>query len=298
MASAGTAQEIASILSDADRHFGKSEYREAEAEYKRVLDTDPRLQHALVGVAKCRIALGRPQEALAPLNQVLALNPDDREARRELGHAFATGNIFPRAEQILKTLVDNNPDDTESSYYLGCLMYQNGYYGAALMYLERSHDRKVADPVRQVKTEVYRAVCLSRMGRNHEAESAFRKLALQPGARAEPDMLLVYAELLYETGRTELALQRVDEALVGNGSLAMGYFWRARLLLHLNRLPEAAAAAERSINLIPQLPYSRNLLMRIYQALGRPADAALQADWLRQYEERLTQVPAANENPR
>jgi tetratricopeptide (TPR) repeat protein len=172
-------------------------------------------------------------------------------------------------------------------------MYQNGYYGAALTYLERSRDSQAVDPVRQVKTDVYHAVCLSRVGRTHEAEAALRDLAAKPPARHEPDLLLVYAELLYETGRSDLALQQADESLRVNPSLAMAHFWRARILFHLKRLPEAAAAAERSVELIPQLPYPHSLLVRIYQAQGRQAEAARQADWLRQYEDRMSPNPGA-----
>jgi tetratricopeptide (TPR) repeat protein len=291
--STALADDTVSLLRVADLHFAKAEYREAEGGYRQVLATEPQLYNALIGVARCRTALGHPQEALPFLNQALAGKPGDRDARRELGHAFTTGNLFPRAEQILNELIGTDSNDRESLYYLAVLMYQNGYYGAALSYLDRSNDPKVADPLRQLKTRVYRAVCLSRVGRNQEAEAAFQKLALEPDARKEPDLLLVYAELLYETGRPEQGLKQVDEALRVNPSLAMGYFWRARLLLHLKRLPEAAAAAERSIELIPQLPFPRSLLVRIYQALGRPADAARQADWLRQYEERLAQGPSA-----
>lgn len=283
-------EDAASLLNAADRLLATGEFQEAESRYREAMGTEPRLDRALIGLARCRMALGHPQEALPFLNQVLARNPGDRGARRELGHAFAAGNIFPRAEQILRELIETDPNDRESFFYLGSLMYQAAYYNAALLYLNRSSETN-ADAVRQMKTEVYRTVCLSRVGRNQEAEAAFQKLSVEPGARKEPDLLLVYAELLDETGRPEQGLKQVDDALRLNPSLAMGYFWRARLLLHLKRLPEAAAAAERSVELLPQLPFPRNLLVRIYQSLGRPADAVRQADWLRLYEERMTQSP-------
>jgi tetratricopeptide (TPR) repeat protein len=281
------------LLREAGAHYLKGEYPEAEQTYRRILAAEPQSDAALLGVAKCRTAAGRPQEAVPFLNQILARRPGDRDGRRELGHAYTAGNVFPQAERILRELVDSDSADKESLYYLGALMYQNGYYGAALTFLDGSRDPGGGDPVRQMKTEVYRAVCLSRVGRTQEAEAALRDLAIQPGARHEPDLLLVYAELLYETGRPEIALRQADEALRVNPSLAMAHFWRARILFHLKRLPEAAAAAEHSVELIPELPYPRSLLVRIYQAQGRPADALRQADWLRRYEDRMTQGPGA-----
>jgi len=291
--STARAIDATAALRDASVHYLKGEFPEAETGYRQVLAADPQSNAALLGMAKCRIAAGRPREALPFLEQILIPKPGDRDARRELGHAYATGNAFPQAEQIFKELVESDPSDKESLYYLGCLMYQNGYYGAALTYLDRSRDSQVGDPVRQVKTDVYRAVCLSRVGRTAEAEVALRELAIKPGARNEPDLLLVYAELLYETGRPELALKQADESLRVNPSLAMAHFWRARILFHLKRLPEAAAAAERSIELIPQLPFPRSLLVRIYLAQGRQNDAARQADWLRRYEDGMSQSPGA-----
>jgi tetratricopeptide (TPR) repeat protein len=285
---AGAAEDTALLLRNAAVRYSKGEYAEAEKAYRQVLAAEPQSDLALLGAAKCRTALGHPREALPFLDQILSRKPGDRDARREFGHAYASGNAFPQAEQIFKELVDSEPADKESLYYLGCLMYQNGYYGAALSYLERSRDSRAADPVRQVKTEVYHAVCLSRVGKTQDAEKALRELAGRAPARHEPDLLLVYAELLYETGRPDLALQQVDESLRVNPSLAMGHFWRARILFHLKRLPEAATAAERSVALIPQLPYPHSLLVRIYQAQGRAADAAHHADWLRQYEERMS----------
>ena len=67
----------------------------------------------------------------------------------------------------------------------------------------------------------------------------------------------------------------------------MAHFWRARLLLQLHRPNEAAAAAEQSVRLLPNLPVAHNLLLRIYQMQGRTKEAAEQAEWLRDYQRRL-----------
>src|SRR6185437_13362931 len=94
-------------------------------------------------------------------------------------------------------------------------------------------------------------------------------------------------ELLYDTGRSEEALKRVDELIAGSPKLPMAYVWRAKVLLRLNRIGEAASAAEESIRLLPDLPVAHNLLIRIYQLQGRTAEAAQQAQWVRDYERRM-----------
>jgi hypothetical protein len=63
--------------------------------------------------------------------------------------------------------------------------------------------------------------------------------------------------------------------------------WRARALLALHRADEACRAAEQSMRLQPDLPAAHNLLVRIYQMQGRTREAAQQAQWLRDYQQRM-----------
>jgi hypothetical protein len=46
----------------------------------------------------------------------------------------------------------------------------------------------------------------------------------------------------------------------------------------------AIREAQRAVELAPDLPYARNLLLRLYRAQGRDREAAGQAEWLRHYE--------------
>jgi tetratricopeptide (TPR) repeat protein len=129
------------------------------------------------------------------------------------------------------------------------------------------------------------------MGRTQEAEVAMTRLSNDPAAEKDPDLLLVFAQLLYETQRSEMALQRVEQALRVRPDLAMGYFWKGKVLYRLGRLEEAARAAEQSTRMLPQLPYPRSLLVKIYQGLGRNEEALGQAEWLRNYEDRMIVSP-------
>lgn len=284
-------EDSSALLREADSQFQNRLFQQASDTYRRALTLQPPPYEALPGFAKSQIALGRPQNALPALREALQIRPDDRNARRILAEALSALRQFAEAESILEQLTSTDPRDRESWFDLGSLMYDYGYYNRALIVLEKSAGDDRADPSRQIKTEIYRAICLSHLGRTKEAEAAFEALSKRPEARGDPDLLLVYAELLYETGRPEAALVQVNEALAGNQQQVMGYVWQARILLHLRRLPEAAAAAERAVALVPQLPFARALLVRIYRAQGRSAEAASEAEWLRQYEDRQ---PAPN----
>jgi tetratricopeptide (TPR) repeat protein len=241
-------------------------------------------QPSPLDTAKSLVSSGRPGEAVPYLNQALATNPRDREAQRTMARALLDLYQFLPAQELLEKLTRTDPNDGESWYYLGLLMYRNGYYGAALPALEKSLATRPDNP----KARVYRAVCLSKLARAKEAEAAFLDLSENSEAVKDPDFLLVYAELLFETGRAEASLRQVDRALASLPGSPIGYFWRGRILLHLNRVDDAAKAAEHSVNLAPQLPFARNLLVQIYRKQGRTADAAQQANWLREYEARMT----------
>src|SRR5579863_1281661 len=234
-------------------------------------------------IGKLLITQGRFRDAISYLQRALQANPNDREALRAMAHALTELNQFFQAEKMLRSLVESDTKDGESWYYLGLLLYRNGYFGTALGALEHA---LIAQPD-NLRARIYRAVSLAKVGRAQEAMTAFRKLASEPAAAQDPDCLVVYAELLYTTGQPELALEQLDKAVAATPQAPIAHFWRARVLLHLGRVADAGQAAERSVQLAPQLPFARNLLVQIYRQQGRSQDAAKQADWLREYEDRL-----------
>lgn len=284
----GDDDQARAALVAADFQYRLGSFAEAEESYRQVLSASPDSQEALVGVGKCLVALGRPREAVPVLMEAVNREPGDREAMHHLAHALVDLNQFVPAEHLLKILQLGDPNDKEAWYYLGVLMYQNGYYGSALQDLEKSSDPASADQARNLKTAIDRAVSLEKLGRTQEAEASLTSLLSNPAAREDPDLLLTLAELLYDTNRLEGALQRSDEAVKARPDLAMGYFWRAKVLFRLGRVGGAAEAAERAVRLSPQLPFPRSLLVKIYQAEGRTEDAARQADWLREYQDRIS----------
>jgi tetratricopeptide (TPR) repeat protein len=137
------------------------------------------------------------------------------------------------------------------------------------------------------KVQIYRAICLEKLGRPREAEAAMEALSGSAEARHDVDLQLAFVELLDETGRSEEALKRIDEVIAAVPKAPMAYFWRAKVLLQLHRIDEAASAAEESIRLLPDPPVAHNLLIRIYQLQGRNTEAAKQAEWLRDYQRRI-----------
>jgi predicted Zn-dependent protease len=118
-------------------------------------------------------------------------------------------------------------------------------------------------------------------------QEARQLLASQPPLN-DVDLTITFAEILYERGSLDEALVLVEEAVRFAPKHPIPELWRARLLLRLERIEDAVAAAERSVQLSPELPFAHDLLVRLYRLQGRDKEARREADSLREFEQRKT----------
>lgn len=176
--------------------------------------------------------------------------------------------------------------EADTRFSEGQGLYQNGNYGGAVNALDAA--LKLAPRAAWArKAQVYRAVCLEKLARFAEAEAAMQSVSEYPESKTDLDLQLAFVELLYEGGRSEDALKKVDAVIADVPKAPAAYFWRAKILLQLQRVEEASKAAEQAVQLQKDAPAPHNLLIRIYQMQGRTAEAAQQAEWMRQYERRV-----------
>ena len=232
------------------------------------------------------------------LARALARKGNIRSAREMLQGIPANDPQYPAAQRLLADLESNqvqpeatakagaNASGADTRFRDGQALYQDGNYGGALNALDEAL-RLAPQADWAAKAQIYRAISLEKLSRSSEAEAAMQTLSARPGAQEDVDLQLAYVELLYDSGRSEEALNRVDHFIAAVPKAPMAYFWRAKVLLQLHRTNEAASAAEESIRLLPENPAAHNLLIRIYQTQGRTAEAAQQAEWVRDYERRV-----------
>ena len=235
------------------------------------------------------------------LGRSLAEKGDYPSAREILTAIPRDDRQFDAAQRLLAEIAAKEPGhgetqpesganheaaDAQAQFLDGQVRFQSGQYGAALKTFEQAL-QLTQKAEWTTKAQIYRAISLEKLGRTTEAEKAMQALSQQPEARENVDLQLSFVELLYETGRAEEALKRVDEVIARVPNTPIAQFWRAKVLLELNRTGEAGSAAEESIRLLPELPEAHNLLLKIYQKQGRTKEAAQQAEWLRDYERRM-----------
>jgi predicted CXXCH cytochrome family protein len=253
----------------------------AVADFRAALKLDPAVQ-AQYFLALALERKGEHAEARQVIASIPRGDPQYEPAQRLLAEIESTAAAQPAAPGSSTT-----PDNQAEKQFLDArVQYQNQAYGAALDELEKAlQSAPQASWAAQARR--YRAVCLEKLGRAAEAEPAMQALAGSSEARQDVDFQLAYLELLSDSSRFAEALKRVDDLIAAVPNAAMAYFWRAKLLLQLERVGEAATAAEQSVRLLPNLAAAHNLLLRIYQRQGRTKEAAEQAEWLRDYQRRL-----------
>jgi tetratricopeptide (TPR) repeat protein len=138
-----------------------------------------------------------------------------------------------------------------------------------------------------IQAQTMYAISLAKVGRSAEAEISCRRILDRSSGSLDLDLALTYVELLDDAGQTTAAFPYVDRVIQERPQDPMAHFWRSRLLLHSERLADAAVEAERSVTDAPNLPFARNLLVQIYRRQGRLEEAQRQAAWLRDYNDRL-----------
>jgi tetratricopeptide (TPR) repeat protein len=275
-----------STRADADALFQAGNYQEAGEIYLSLLRASPRDPVLLDSMGQTLLRMHQYRTAIAFFQQEIKLDPANYAAGRSLALTLQEGGDPEEARRLLTKLTTADPSDPENWFLLGTLNYQTGYYPAAIEQLDRALKLglKGGTPSYRNRAEVARAVSLVESGHAPEAREALPKLLALPENAANLDLLLGYAQLLYEEARYTDATKYVDLAVEVNPANGSAHFWRARILQQQDQIPLAIEEAERARELEPDSPAPRSLLVRLYQKSGRTTDASREADWLRERE--------------
>jgi tetratricopeptide (TPR) repeat protein len=272
---------------EADNLFASGRYEQAASAYVQLLQTSPNDLGLLERAGDSYLGQNQPALAIPFFKRALALSPNDLEAARQLAAAFSAVQEFGEAQSLLAHVAQLDPADAGTWFRLGVLMYLRGSYPAAVEDLDRALTLGFAgrDSAQyQNRAEVVRAVAHVEMGRMEEAAKELPKLMARPENAGDLTLRFSWVQLLYEAGRYDEAIQQVNVALAAHPDNASGHFWRALILHQQQQIPEAIAEAEKARDLSPDSLGPRSLLVRLYQKVGRTADAGREAEWLRAHE--------------
>jgi Flp pilus assembly protein TadD len=189
--------------------YNKGDRTQAEAEWRRVIELNPKLApvHAILGVLLNET--GRKAEAEASYRRAIELDPKLAPAYINLGLLLADTGRIAEAEATFRRAIEMNPKDAMGYTFLGVLLDQTG--------------------------------------RKEEAETALRRaIELDPKlAQAHSNLGI----LLRETGRIAEAETVYRRAIELDPKLAAAHFNIACLFAQTNRKTDALVSLKRAIDL-------------------------------------------------
>lgn len=116
-----TAQTVRSHVGEGNRVYGKGRYTDAEVEYKKALEKNPKSKEAQFNLGNSYYKQQRFDEAMREYSNTGAImkSPDERAvAYYNLGNSFYSSNKFQEAIDAYRRSLKLNPNDDDTRYNL------------------------------------------------------------------------------------------------------------------------------------------------------------------------------------
>jgi protein O-GlcNAc transferase len=243
---------------------------EAEAAYRRILDTQPNNAKAAELLAVLVSQRGAEEEAVALFRRAIAADPDCTAADTPLGRVFYGRGDFEIAVICHRRAVRLRPNDADAHADLGRTLHRQSEFAPATA----SYRRAVA--LRPEWAEVYSnlADVLRLHGRLEEAQAAGeRALALNPDLAEAHNNL---ANALREQGKPVAAAASYERALALRRDWPEAHNNIANALKEQGRIAEAVEHYQQALALSPDIPEVHCNLGNALAESGR-AEAAIAA---------------------
>jgi tetratricopeptide (TPR) repeat protein len=127
---------------------GKELGEKARDFYQKALDKNPALLKAKTNMAMTYVTTETPMAGILLLREVLNDDPNYEPALMNIGLLSMQSNQFEKASLRFRTIIKNNPKNTQAEFYLGICLAEMGEKTEARKYLE-SVQKKDNDPAIQ-----------------------------------------------------------------------------------------------------------------------------------------------------
>jgi len=232
---------------------------EAESLFLRAVQNDKSYTGARMNLVYLYLLKGAPDKAIAQLNEVIAIEPANLDARVMLGDAYLATNDLAKAEENYLAALDNKLDNAGALFGLAQISQLKGETRETMIYLNRVGVLLAGSK----STEFLYKFALEamRVGMFDEAKSALeRSVELKP---KEPSYLLALGIAWLRKGdvfEAEKLFRRLLELQPNNaqGQLHLGY-----VLLNQKKYAEARTWLEKSARsgaAIPEVFYYLGLV--------------------------------------
>jgi arylsulfatase A-like enzyme/Tfp pilus assembly protein PilF len=274
-----------------------------------VLKEDPKVIDAWFTLGMMSARRGRDEDAIGYYKRALALKADDEEAVINMAHAYRKLGRDDDALVGFRRFLELDPKNAQVHYEIAQIMIDRGDFAVAA---DELHKALTVEPKMAAARNALGVVALNQ-GNLPFAETEIRQaLEMKPDVRLAHFNLALLAEKrkdpataqaeylrelelhpnnfkaafnlgkLYEAERRPAEQEAAyRKAIDANPEFGEGYFYLAKLLLDQRRgFDEAVTLARKGLDVAPHSPYAalgHYVLADLYSRLGRPADAAAEA---------------------
>ena len=120
------------------KQAGKNKLKEAENEYKKMLELDPQNPDFLIKLGNIHKIRKRWDEALLNYNNALKLNPNKEEALQNIGYIQLLNKNIDNGIENLKKALSLKPDNPVTHSYLGLAYIKKEDYNEAMRETRRA----------------------------------------------------------------------------------------------------------------------------------------------------------------
>ena len=211
--------------------------------------------------------MGRIADALAPMQKVLTLSPDDADAYNNIGNILKHMGRLSEAEISYRRAIQIMPNDAEAYNNLGVTLHDQGRVSEA----EASYRLALQIKSDHAEAHYNLAITLNYMGRLDEAETSYRR-ALQ----TKPDHAGAHNNLgiiLRNMDRLDEAETSYRRALQIKPDFVDAHYNLGNTLQRLKRLVDSEASYRSALELMPDHAEVHNNLGNALKDLGRLDEA-------------------------
>ena len=238
------------------------------------LSTHPTSDDALYLLGYVDFRQDHPKESLNDFARAAKLKPPQASDLKIAALDYVLLNDYSSAARYLEQSLALNPADLEARYHLGRVRYQQNQFDAAIAAFQQVLQQ---DP-RNVKAEENLGLCLEAKNQNDKAIAAYRKaIEFDNQSMVQTEQpYLDLGKLLTTLNRATEAVQVLSRATAIQPKSAAAHYELGRAHFGMNHFEEARSEVEKSAALDPRNSSAHYLLGRIYKHMGKNEEAAMQ----------------------
>ena len=220
-------------------------YRDNEIFNRHIIALNPQARNAHRNLGNALYKQGRYEEALDAYHIAAAQRPNYAKVHSNLGMVLNKLGRFEEAETHLRRAIVLDPGTKHRHSYLGETLYGQGRYAEAIDAYRVAIEQRPDD----VPAHVNLGEALNKLGRFEEAETHLRRaIALNPQA---PSAHLNLGLALYEQARYEEALDATRAAIEQAPNFFEAHVNLGGILIELERFEEALRHIDQALALAP-----------------------------------------------